>query len=64
MKYILIALLSSTLSLASIDTINSFEAKFTQSVTDDKNVSLQYSGYVKAQKPQNAVWHYTKPIKK
>jgi len=64
MKYLLTLLLSFTLSFASFDTINSFEADFTQSVTDDKNKSLVYEGHIIASKPQNAVWNYTKPIKK
>lgn len=64
MKYLVISLLCSTFSFASINTINSFEASFTQSVTDDKNATLKYSGYVKAQKPQNAVWNYLQPIQK
>ena len=64
MKHILAALLCSTLSLASIDNINSFKADFEQSVTDDKNTTLNYSGHLAAQKPQDAVWHYLLPIKK
>ncbi len=64
MKQLLAALLISTLSFASIDNINSFEANFTQSVTDDKNISLNYSGHLAAQKPQNAIWNYIKPIQK
>ena len=47
-----------------INNINSFEADFTQSVTDDKNASLNYSGHISAQKPQNAIWNYIQPIKK
>ncbi len=47
-----------------MDNINSFKADFIQSVTDDKNVSLTYSGQISASKPQNAIWNYLKPIKK
>ena len=64
MKHIIMTLLCSTLSFAAIDNINSFEADFTQTVTDDKNTSLNYSGYVQAKKPQNALWSYKKPVKK
>ncbi|MDQ7045388.1 MAG: LolA-like outer membrane lipoprotein chaperone [Sulfurimonas sp.] len=64
MKLFIATLLCSTLSYASLDTINSFKADFTQSVTDDKNATLQYSGNLSAQKPQNAVWHYLLPIQK
>ncbi|WP_373035306.1 LolA-like outer membrane lipoprotein chaperone [Sulfurimonas sp.] len=64
MKHALTLLLSYTLSFASFDAINTFQADFTQSVTDDKDKSLVYEGHVVASKPQNAVWNYTKPIKK
>lgn len=49
---------------ASIKDINSFEADFTQSITDEKNKVLNYKGHVLALKPQNAVWNYTFPVKK
>ena len=64
MKYLFTLLLSSTLAFASFDGLNSFQADFTQSVTDDKNKSLVYKGHVVASKPQNAVWNYMEPIKK
>lgn len=64
MKLILASLLTATLSLASIDNIHSFKADFTQTVTDDKNSTLSYSGSLAAQKPQDAVWHYKTPIEK
>lgn len=64
MKQLLILVLSTTLSFASLSNIHSFKANFTQSVTDDKNATLSYSGTVQAQKPQNALWKYKEPIKK
>ena len=64
MKRLLIPIFCSTLSFASLIDIHSFEASFTQKVTDDRNATLQYDGYVRAQKPQNAVWNYLKPVKK
>ncbi|WP_455756096.1 LolA-like outer membrane lipoprotein chaperone [Sulfurimonas sp.] len=64
MKSLLSIILCSSLSYGAIDNINSFQAEFIQSVTDDKNVSLQYNGHISAKKPQNAVWNYLKPIKK
>lgn len=64
MKQVLMAVLCSTLSFGAIDNINSFKADFIQSVTDDNNSTLSYSGYVVAKKPQNALWNYSKPIKK
>jgi outer membrane lipoprotein carrier protein len=64
MKHLLALFLLYTLSFASFDAINTFQADFTQSVTDDKNKSLIYKGHIIASKPQNALWNYTKPIKK
>lgn len=64
MKPFLSLLLCSSISFASLNSINSFKADFTQSVTDDKNATLLYSGSLAAQKPQNAVWHYLLPIQK
>jgi outer membrane lipoprotein carrier protein len=64
MKFFTLLVLAYTLSLASFYNLTSFEADFTQSVTDDKNVSINYSGHLIASKPQNALWNYTKPIKK
>ncbi|MDA3908720.1 MAG: LolA-like outer membrane lipoprotein chaperone [Sulfurimonas sp.] len=64
MKHLFTLLLSSTLAFASFDGLNSFQADFTLSVTDDKNKSLVYKGHIVAAKPQNAVWNYIQPIKK
>lgn len=64
MKHILTLLISFTLCFASLDEINSFEADFTQSVTDENNKVLNYSGSIAAAKPQNVMWDYIKPIKK
>ncbi|WP_373002645.1 LolA-like outer membrane lipoprotein chaperone [Sulfurimonas sp.] len=64
MKHLFTLFLTSTLAFASFDSLNSFQADFTQSVTDDKDKSLIYKGHVVASKPQNAVWNYIKPIKK
>ncbi len=64
MKYIYTLLLTSTLAFASFDTLNSFEADFTQTITDEKDKSLIYSGHILALKPQNALWNYIDPIKK
>ena len=65
MKYTLFTtiILTSILS-ASINTITSFEADFTQSITDDKDKVLSYSGHVHASKPQFAKWNYQTPVQK
>ena len=64
MKVFFSLLLCSSIGFASLNSINSFKADFTQSVTDDRNATLHYSGNLAAQKPQNAVWHYLLPIQK
>lgn len=64
MKQLLLSIFCSTLAFASLDNIHSFKANFTQDVTDDKNTTISYNGYIQAQKPQDAVWNYLMPIKK
>ncbi len=64
MKYFFLAFLTSVQLIASLDGITSFEADFTQSITDDKDKTLNYSGNIVALKPQNAKWSYIKPVKK
>lgn len=64
MKLLLSLVLCSSIGFASLNSINSFKADFIQSVTDDKNSTLLYSGNLAAQKPQNALWHYISPIEK
>lgn len=43
---------------------NSFEASFTQTVTNEQGKSFKYSGRIIAKKPNYALWTYTKPFKK
>ena len=64
MRFIFFISFLITLSFASIDNITSFEADFKQIITDEKNKQLTYSGHLITSKPQNALWSYTKPIKK
>jgi outer membrane lipoprotein carrier protein len=64
MKLLISILLCSTISFANIKDINSFEADFIQTITDDKNSSLNYTGHITASKPQNAIWNYLTPVKK
>jgi len=64
MKYFLIMSLLYTLSLADLTKISSFEAEFSQTITDEKGETLSYSGVLKALKPQFALWDYKKPVEK
>lgn len=47
-----------------LEEVTSFEADFSQSITDEKEKVLIYNGHIVALKPQNARWSYIKPIKK
>ncbi len=64
MKKILLTILLITQTYANIDNVSSFEADFAQSITDDKEKVLTYSGHIIASKPQNAKWDYIEPVKK
>jgi len=64
MKFLAISLLLMSSLIASISNINSFEADFTQTITDDKSKVLSYNGHVSAVKPQVALWSYTTPVNK
>ena len=64
MKKIILAALLITSSYADIKNINSFEADFSQNITDDKGTKITYSGHITASKPQYALWQYFKPIHK
>lgn len=59
----LLFLLSLTL-FASPKDLNSFNSKFIQTIIDDSNKKIVYSGELWASKPQNALWVYQKPIQK
>ncbi|MDF1876886.1 outer-membrane lipoprotein carrier protein LolA [Sulfurimonas sp. SAG-AH-194-L11] len=64
MKYIFFSALLFTLSFGDIFSMNSFEADFTQVVTNEKGNRLKYTGHIKAMKPQYALWEYRKPSTK
>jgi len=64
MKHLFLYLMLSTFLFGSLENINSFQADFTQTVTDDKGKVLSYSGKVIASKPQNALWNYLSPVSK
>ncbi len=64
MKRIVLAVLLATSTYANIKNLNSFEADFSQNITDDKGVKITYNGHITASKPQFALWKYLKPIQK
>lgn len=64
MKIFFIAIAFISNVSASLLELNSFEADFIQSITDEKNKVLKYTGHIIASKPQNAIWQYISPIEK
>lgn len=64
MKFLSLLLTISLSLFADLDHLDSFEADFTQSVTDEKGKKLTYQGSLKAQRPNMALWVYTSPIEK
>ncbi len=59
------ALLSTTLLSANITQLNSLESNFKQSIVNDQNSRITYSGKMYATKQNNqALWEYTSPIEK
>lgn len=64
MRFVIAILLSLIPLFASPKDINSFHASFTQTITDEHNKKIIYSGELWASKPQNALWMYKKPMQK
>lgn len=64
MKHIFLLLILVSEIFAFFGTLETFKADFSQSITDDKNKTLNYNGTIIASKPQNVVWNYIEPIKK
>jgi outer membrane lipoprotein carrier protein len=64
MKHLFLLITIVTLNFASLDKIYSFEADFTQNITDEKKKVLTYKGHIIASKPLYAKWEYTQPVRK
>lgn len=64
MRYIFLPTLLFTFLFCDVFSMKSFEADFTQHVTNEKGDVLEYQGHLKAMKPQYAFWEYTKPSTK
>jgi len=61
----LITLLFLTASLFAFgESIQSFEASFVQTITDEENKTLTYKGKIYSKRPDHVLWHYTEPINK
>ncbi len=62
---IFLLLLSVTLSLFGVaEGIKTFQASFTQTVRDDLDKTITYSGTIIASRPNLAKWEYLSPVKK
>jgi outer membrane lipoprotein carrier protein len=44
--------------------LQSFHARFVQTITDENNKSIVYRGTLWAQRPDSALWHYREPVEK
>ncbi len=67
MKKILLAtsIISSTLFSASLERLSTLESNFKQSIVNDQNSKITYSGKMYATKQNNqALWEYHSPIEK
>lgn len=64
MRFFLAVLLTAAALLAAPKDLDSFNAKFVQTITDDSGKTIRYHGELWAAKPQNALWVYLKPIQK
>jgi len=58
-------IISSTLFSASLDKLNTLESNFKQSIVNEQNSKITYSGKMYATKQNNqALWEYNSPIEK
>ena len=62
---VFITFLTLTIYVFALDiNFDSFEADFTQTITDENGKKIVYKGEIKSQKPYKAIWHYKFPIEK
>ncbi len=64
MRFFLLFFLSTLTLFANFIQLHSFSANFTQTITDEQNKKLIYTGSLQAKEPQSALWLYKTPIKK
>ena len=64
MRHIFLLQLLFSFSFSQMNEINSFEANFIQTITDEHAKELTYKGHIQAQKPQKALWTYINPVEK
>lgn len=64
MRILFIALLAVLPLLAISEKTDTMKADFVQTITDDKDSTITYSGNMLAKRPNMALWHYKEPIEK
>ena len=64
MRIILVALLAVLPLFAISEKTDTMKANFVQTITDEKNSTITYSGSMLAKRPNMALWHYKEPIEK
>ncbi len=64
MRFFLLFFFSTLTLFAHFITLHSFAADFTQTITDEQNKKLIYTGSLQAKEPQSALWLYKTPVKK
>ncbi len=64
MRFLLLALLSTLTLFAVGEDTDTMQAAFIQTITDDKNSTITYTGTMAAKRPDMSMWHYREPIEK
>ena len=64
MRFLLFLPFTFTLLLAFGENIQSFEADFSQKITDEENKVLTYTGSMRSKRPDMVLWSYREPINK
>ena len=64
MRLVLTTLLTLTSLYGIGENTVTMKANFTQTITNDKNNTITYSGDMLAKRPNLTMWHYAKPVEK
>ena len=64
MRLILTTLLTLTSLYGIGENTTTMQADFTQTITNDKNNTITYSGEMLAKRPNLTKWHYSEPVEK
>ena len=64
MKTVLLSLTLISLLFAQEKQLQSFSADFNQTIQDEHNKTITYTGYMKSKRPNLALWNYEKPVQK